>query len=90
MFGRQPHPASSFSRTNPDGARSTYQGERVIANQLGRAFQGKAHRVVGIGSHRSELIRNPHDNARRIRPIRHQSAIVGQQEKLAVDAPARE
>src|SRR5438128_59605 len=77
-----------FLGTNPDCARSADQGERIVADDLGRTFELELNGVVGKRANRAEFISDAQNDSRTVSSISDQRGIVGCDGEIRIYAPA--
>jgi hypothetical protein len=90
VFCGKAHGARLLTGANPDGAGASNERERIVADEVGGAFEGEGDGVVGIGANCAELIGNAQDDARGVGTIGAERVVVSKQSKFAVDAASGE
>ena len=90
MFGRQANIACRFACSNPDCTGATDECKRIVADDLGGAFESKRDRVVGVGPNGAEFVGDAEDDTGGVGTICDEGKVFRQESELAVHTATRE
>ncbi len=89
MRGSKPDGPGLLFGSNPNRAGSADQGERIVPDKFGGAFQFELDGVVGKWADGVKLVGHAQHDPGGVGAIRNQAFVVGQQGKFLVDVPCR-
>jgi hypothetical protein len=81
--------SACLSGSNPYGAGSAYEGQRIVADELRWTVQRELDRIICIGANGTEFVGDAYDYSRGVGAVADQFAIVGHQGELSIDSIPR-
>src|SRR5262252_8341077 len=89
MLRSQANNSCALFGSDPNRANAAEKSERVVADDLSRALQGKFNGRIGERLYRAKLIGHFQDNSSHVNAVADQFVIVGLNQELSIHALRR-